>query len=99
MTVGWRTRFFVAFPKGEPLLPGPVFRLQAELTLLRCICSQTRDARAAVSRNSFVSPFDELQPKEESGDAKAQLALGLLYENPTAPSMDQARAAEWIRKA
>lgn len=43
--------------------------------------------------------FDEMKRKAESGDAKAQLGLARMYYNGDGTTKDDAKAAEWNRKA
>ena len=46
-----------------------------------------------------VTVFDETKGKAESGDAKAQDALGRMYANGDGVTKDSAEAAKWYRKA
>jgi len=60
----------------------------------------TRDAGIAAYRNNdFATALRELSPDAESGDAKAQYFMGLLYARGYGVAEDPATAAQWFRKA
>ena len=62
--------------------------------------SAARDAGiAAYKENNFATALRELTPDAETGDAKAQYFMGLLYVHGYGVAKDPSTAAQWFRKA
>lgn len=62
--------------------------------------SASRDAGiAAYKKNDFATALRELTPDAESGDARAQYFIGLLYAHGYGVAKDSATAARWFRKS
>ena len=57
------------------------------------------DAVNAYDRGDYATTSKELLPLAEQGDAAAQALLGVMYETGRGVARDDARAAEWYRKA
>ena len=62
--------------------------------------SAARDAGiAAYKENDFATALRELTPDAETGDAKAQYFMGLLFARGNGVAKDPATAAQWFRRA
>ena len=57
------------------------------------------DDVAAAQRGDFATAFQEWLPLAEQDDAKAQGAIGALYDNGMGVPENDAEAAKWFRKA
>ena len=76
------------------------------LTIASC-GERESGSKTKVEAPSFNAPagytseeyFAGLKPKAESGDARSQMALAKLYYNGDGVAKDDAKAAEWYRKA
>ena len=58
-----------------------------------------QDGVAAYERGDYTTAFREFKTLAEQGNAKAQLALGLMYELGRGVPRDDAEAVKWYRKA
>ena len=72
--------------------------------LISALCAQTLAADfqtgiEAFERGDYAAALREWRPLAEQGDAKAQYALGLMYDEGMGVPEDDAEAAEWFRKA
>ena len=57
------------------------------------------DARAAYERGDYVEALRLFRPLADQGDAPAQNALGVMYQNGRGVPQDYAETAKWYRKA
>lgn len=72
------------------------------LTLLAALPATAEDFRkglAAPKGSDYASIVEELRPLAEKGNARAQLALGLLYQQGRGVNRDVAAAVKWYLKA
>jgi TPR repeat protein len=63
------------------------------------ISGSFEDGQAAYWRGDFVAALRIFQPLAEAGAARAQVALGLLYEDGQGVGRDYGQAVYWYRKA
>jgi TPR repeat protein len=54
---------------------------------------------AAYNTGNYVRALEKLVPLAEAGDSRAQLMLGVMYEDGNGVSRDIRQAIEWYRKA
>ncbi|MRD72059.1 sel1 repeat family protein, partial [Rhodocyclus tenuis] len=54
---------------------------------------------AAYEKNDFKTALREFRPMAVSGDARAQFALGVMYENGRGIAQDYKEAVRWYRLA
>ncbi len=64
-----------------------------------CAFADYQDAQDAYNRKDYAAALEELQPLAENGDAKAQYALGWMYERGHGVSADDQTALKWYRLA
>ncbi len=57
------------------------------------------EAAAAYQRGDYATAVRELRPLAEQGNARAQRALGFMYDTGRGAPQDDARAVKWYRKA
>ncbi len=57
------------------------------------------DGVAAAKRGDYATALSKFRPLAEQGDAKAQWALGVMYERGLGAPQDYAKAVKWYRKA
>lgn len=57
------------------------------------------DGRAAYLAKDYGKAFEILKPLAESGDAKAQVTLGIMYDYGYGVEPDVAKAIDWYKKA
>ena len=58
------------------------------------------DGLAAYGQSDFATEaFELLQPLADQGNARAQAALGLMYQNGQGVPQDHAEAQKWLRLA
>ena len=67
--------------------------------LSACGRSDYDSALAAYDKGEYQVAFEMLEPLAESGDAKAQNMLGLIYEKEDGIGQDYEKAIEWYQKA
>lgn len=58
-----------------------------------------RDGFAALKQGNYVKALSLWQPLAEKGNAKAQFALGILYDKSFEHLRDHAKAARWYKKS
>jgi len=90
--LGKRRRFWVAPIIGAML--GALLLIQPSLAL-----ADYRQGIDALNRGDHATALAELRPLAETGDAKAQWALGYMYRLGLGVPKDPARAKEWERRA
>jgi len=82
-----------------------VLRAQRLLTcaiLLACTSISWADYEAglkAAERKDFATAFNEMKTAAESGDSRAYLALGTLYQNGMGTAANPAEGFGWLKKA
>ena len=54
-----------------------------------------RDVWAAYHRGDYVSALDEVRPRADQGDARAQYILGLMYEHARGVPKNHDEARRW----
>lgn len=54
---------------------------------------------AALEREEFAKAYELLMPEAEGGNARAQLLIGLLYQNGHHVDRDEDKAAAWLEKS
>ncbi|WP_419636494.1 tetratricopeptide repeat protein, partial [Thiolapillus sp.] len=57
------------------------------------------DGRAAYERNDYTTAMKLWEPLAKQGDARAQYALGVLYDNGQGVGQNFKEAMKWFRKA
>ncbi len=57
------------------------------------------DGVAAAKRGDYATALSKFRPLAEQGDAKAQWALGVMYERGLGAPQEYAKAVKWYRKA
>ncbi len=57
------------------------------------------EGTAAAKRGDYATAISKFRPLAEQGDAKAQWALGVMYERGLGVPQDYAEAVKWYRKA
>jgi len=57
------------------------------------------DGMAAYERGDYATALREFRPLAEQGDADAQYALGVMYDEGTGVPVNAAEAVKWYRKA
>ncbi len=58
-----------------------------------------RDAMAAYQKGDYATAVALFQPLAEDGDASAQVALGVMFDNGQGVAQDYAEAVKWYRLA
>jgi TPR repeat protein len=64
-----------------------------------CDQPSVHDAMAAYQKGDYATAISLFQPLAEGGDASAQVALGLMYNNGQGVTRDYAEAVKWYRLA
>ncbi len=80
--------------------------MQRLVLVVALLCALAVPARAgfdeglaAYERGDYAAALREFLPLAEQGDATAQFALGLMYDNGEGVPQDDAEAAKWYRRA
>jgi hypothetical protein len=63
------------------------------------VADPLKDATAADSRGDYAAAFRLLNPLAAQGNARAQDALGFMYERGNGVPRDDAQAVKWFRKS
>jgi len=75
-----------------------IFALSVSFAV-QAIAGQFEDAKVAYDRDDYATAIRLLRPLAEQGDAKAQFALGRMYNDGQSVNQDYAEAVKWWRKA
>jgi TPR repeat protein len=71
----------------------------ALLLVAGCDQSSVHNAMAAYQKGDYATAISLFQPLAEGGNASAQVALGLMYDNGQGVARDYAEAVKWYRLA